>query len=242
MNIPLLPKFVATIGTPRSASTWTFNIVRELLSPRIGTGNLRSIFAENLRTIVRNGDLANNTIIVKSHRITPAMMSLYRLSGAPIIISFRDPRDIIVSAMRFQNQQFDTALEYVTEYIECVLLYAGQDHLFLRYEDRFFEDRATLDRIAGKLGITISQEERDALYSKYDFENVKGFCENLLGLEPTRLVSGDATVWDKVSNFHYRHVGDGQVGKWRDILGLEEGKAASKRFQPFLARYGYELH
>ena len=87
------------------------------------------------------------TLIVKTHG-TQVARDLGRQAQG-IVITIRDPRDAVISLMTSNKLPFDIVLR-MTEVsaMTCAPFARHPRAVLLRFEDRFFEDPATVDRVA----------------------------------------------------------------------------------------------
>ncbi len=90
---------------------------------------------------------AAGTLVVKTHA-GGNVEELGQLAKA-IIITIRDPRDAVASLTVHNKAPFDFALD-VTEASAwaCARLVGHKRAILFRYEDRFFDDPRTVERIA----------------------------------------------------------------------------------------------
>src|ERR1700684_1665690 len=95
------PRVVATIGMHGSASTWVFNVVRELMIAAMGDIQVVSLYADQREQLP---DVAGRCLVIKSHHGSVGLDSWLAEAGARIFLSVRDPRDACVSmCQRFQS-------------------------------------------------------------------------------------------------------------------------------------------
>ena len=143
--------------------------------------------------------------VVKTHRYHSD-----ESGKAKVVITTRDPRDIIVSMMTMKNESFEAALDRasweVREYKRW-LENADNLHIF-RYEN-FYNNIKTLVKGIGKaIEVEISREEIAKIADRFSFEN-------------NRTRSQQATKTD--SDFIFPgHIQDGIIGKWRIWLTKEQ--------------------
>lgn len=224
---------VATIGLHGSASTWVFNVVRELLVAAVGTDRVLAFYAEDIHPIPDETARTDPWLVIKSHCGNPRLDAWLQARSATLILSLRDPRDAALSLMR----RFDMPLEQSVRAIgmDCARLMrlAGQAPLLLRFEDGFFDDPATIGAIARALGLQPTEEAAMRIFDRYRTEAVRQFAQAL-----QQDHAGGGTAMDPLTQIHATHIGDGRIGKWRD-LPVSMRKELSGFFAPFLDRFGY---
>jgi hypothetical protein len=64
------------------------------------------------------------------------------------VLSVRDPRDAALSMMQRFEAPLNNAVIWLIHDCNQILRLLPQDHLVLRYEDRFFDDQASMIRVA----------------------------------------------------------------------------------------------
>jgi hypothetical protein len=233
------PRLVVTVGLHGSASTWVFNVVRELMEAALGPEKVVAVFADEATGLLAEHALTGRHLVMKSHRGGAGWDSLVWLAGAPIFVSIRDPRDAAISI----TQRFGTPLTDAARGIapDCRLITQCADagHLVLRYEDRFFEDATLPGRMAEHLGIAVDADVQQAIFARYSTQSTRDFAAAIGSLPAERIVQTDQTTLDRVTQIHRTHIGDGRVGKWRDLLDARSAEEITRYFAPFLARFDY---
>ncbi len=131
------PRLVATIGMHASASTWVFNVVRELLIAAVGDAQVLTFYADELHQMPDEAARAGRHLVIKSHHGSAELDTWLATAQAPVFLSMRDPRDACIS----MSQRFKAPLNHSVRWIanDCnrLLRLAPQGHPMLRYEDRF---------------------------------------------------------------------------------------------------------
>ncbi len=229
------PRIVATIGMHGSASTWVFNVVRELMIAAIGEIQVVSLYADQREQLP---DAVGRCLVIKSHHGSSGLDSWLTEVGANVFLSVRDPRDACVSMC----QRFRSPLAHCAQWIgnDCnrLLRLAPRDYPLLRYEDRFFDDKDMVKRIAVSLALQPPPAMIDTIFDRYRTEAVRTFAESLGQLPPERLTTVVRFPMDRVTQILGPHIGDTLSGKWRD-LPTDMQTELTRVFRPFLDRFGY---
>ena len=90
-------------------------------------------------------------------------------------------------------------------------------------EDRFFDDPATLDRIAATFGVALSETDKARIFADTRRDAIEKFIAGLDGL-PTASshfdeITNEQDTFDEVTAWHKHHAGrSGEVGRWRRAL------------------------
>jgi len=232
---PSPPRVVATIGMHASASTWVFNVVREVLIATMGKIQVVSLYADQREQLP---DVVGRCLVIKSHHGSAGLDSWLSETGARIFLSVRDPRDACVSMC----QRFQSPLAHCAQWIgnDCnrLLRLAPQGYPLLRYEDRFFDDKDMVKRIAVSLALQLPPEMIDTIFDRYRTQAVRTFAESLEQLPPERLTTVVKFPMDRVTQILGPHIGDTLSGKWRDLPAHVQDEL-TRVFRPFLDRFGY---
>jgi hypothetical protein len=188
--------------------------------------------------------LGDGCLIVKTHGTVNAR-ELGRRAEA-IVVTIRDPRDAIVSLMRHNGVPFDIALR-MTEVsaLTCTPFMAHRRSVLLRFEDRFFDDPRTVQRVASLFPGVLPAGESLRIFDALRRDVVDAFIADLDGL-PTAVsqfhdVTGQRDTYDAVSGWHKHHAGrTGEVGGWRRHLSDVQVRTIERRMRPWMESVGYD--
>jgi hypothetical protein len=235
-----VPPVVGTIGLHGSASTWIFNVVRELLVSVVGDDKVLPAYVESVDDIPSADDRDGKCLVFKSHHGSAGLDEWIAATRSLIFLSVRDPRDATISMV----QRFNTPLKETAHGMakDCARLarLADEGYLLLRYEQRFFDRRNAVELIAGRLRIPCPAAVIDDVFANHTTEAVRAFARSVAALPSDRLVVTGSTMVDRVTQIHRTHIGDTQIGKWRQMAAPDQA-ALTQFFQPFLEKFGYAL-
>jgi hypothetical protein len=233
------PPLIATIGMHASASTWVFNVVRELMIAAARDDRVLTLYADKLDQLPDEPTRAGRHLVIKSHHGSVELDAWLAAEQALVFLSVRDPRDACIS----MTQRFKAPLDHTVAWImnDCnrLMRLAPLGHPLLRYEDRFFEDTSAVGRIAQAIGLNPSQDVTGAIFARYKTEEVRTFARKLAELPPEQLTMVGAFRMDRVTQILAPHIGDGTSGKWYDLPARSQAEL-TRLFGPFLDRFGYE--
>jgi hypothetical protein len=99
----------------------------------------------------------------------------------------------------------------------------------LKYEERFFEHRATVGQIVQALNLDLNSNVTEPIFDRYATGAVRNVAKKL---------TDDASEMDEVTQIHRGHIGDTRSGKWRDLPG-DTPRELTRLFAPFLEPLGY---
>ena len=124
----------------------------------------------------------------------------------------------------------------------CAALAEHPGALLFRYEDRFFNDPATITTIAATFGHALSDADRDRIYAETRRSAIEAMIANL-DSSPTVYHHADpAETLDTVTQWHRHHAGrTGEIGRWRGILSAEQVRDIECGLGEFMERFAYEI-
>ena len=244
---------VVCAGVHSSGSTWLFNAVADLLrsaitnvpgpfnSPVTGDvaeAGVAQFFAESVDAFPEFAELPKY-LVVKTHVAENSLLFLARFAAGPILISVREPRDAVASLMVRFDMPFEDALTAVVGAAKrsITLLQIGTP-LVLRYEDRFFERKETVAKLADFLSITVSKATTVRIWRSLSREAVTSKIEQLFE-QGTFGLEANPNCYDPTTHWHPRHIGQGKIGIFHDVLSNRQQALVVIATQKFCNWFGY---
>ena len=226
------------LGMQASASTWIYNAalkIAAILNSDVPTRGRYVPYRSKLGFLDDPG-----LHMVKSHGVDGPTEAELGRRATSIIISVRDPRDAVASLMLYHKENFKQALRDVERAAATCTRFAGDPRaIVLRYESRFTEDPATIDRIAGSIGRELPRHDRDRIFEESRRENVEKLISNLEQLPGARRAGED--LFDLDTQWHKLHAGrTGEVGKWRRTLSEGQIARIEARLHDRMANLDYK--
>jgi hypothetical protein len=112
----------------------------------------------------------------------------------------------------------------------------------LRYEDGFFDDPATLRRLAAGLGLAVPDAALASIFADWRTAAVRARAAAVASLPAERRRDfGARLTLDAATLVTHTHIGDGRSGKWREAFDAGMRARLTGFFAPFLLRFGYPL-
>jgi hypothetical protein len=190
---------LAICGMPRSGSTFSFNIARELLERR---GSVYFEPTEDIERVVATS--ATDNVIIKNHNLNHAGISLLKAGRMKGICTVREPLSAIESLMDIFGFDIDQSILAFQLWIDSF----NQFHeyvLVLPYVSIEQKPLRTILRIARYLGVTPSLGELLSLRKKYSRQQVMKMSNNMSQSVGATTDLG-YTFYDNQNFFHRRHV------------------------------------
>lgn len=233
------PRLIVTVGVRGSASTWAFNVVREVMETAIGAAAVAPCFANTPGDLAAAGACGAACVVCKTHGVA-GLDRLARQDGARVIVTIRDPRDAVLSLMQRFGDSLPVSASGIGQDCRCAHACADAPYPVLRYEDRFFADRASIPGIAAQLGLALPPERMDRIFRAWSTDAVQAMSEGVTALPPERRRAlGPNGAIDAETLVTWRHIGDARTGKWREAFDSDVAGALTRHFFPFLLRFGY---
>ncbi|WP_424362308.1 hypothetical protein [Methylocystis parvus] len=233
-------RLVFCVGLYRSASTWVFNVCREIYA-RQGTP-FSSLYADDPRPALLESVAAADVCVVKSHIPDEAFQLIMAAYDPPAIVSIRDPRDCVASLMTQFGVAFEPALEMVEKSagaMAAMPLMRGA--LVLKYESPGWRGAEGVLRIAGALNARISRGDAEEIAEKLSVGAVEAFLQQLDEAQYFDRSAAASGQFHKETHFHPNHVGDGRTGKFKAILTRCQERLTVAATQGFCRRFGYDI-
>jgi hypothetical protein len=230
------PKVVATVGLHGSASTWLFNVTRELVVAERGEADVSALYTDVIESIPAANE---RCLVIKSHHGSRKLDAWLKDVGALILLSVRDPRDAAISMARRFNAPLATAVGWLAADCARMRILVAAGHPIFRYEDRFFEDDMAVSHVAALLQVDQDPMVIAKITSDYNTGAVKRFTQVLHQLPPERISHLGMTVFDTTTQLHQAHIGDTMSGKWR-ALAPDVRVKLRQTFGSFLNEFHYQ--
>jgi Sulfotransferase domain len=187
-------------GMPRSGSTFSFNIARDILERR---GNVYQEPDSHLLDVIERSS-GSDHIVLKAHCADDLTIRLIHIGAVKAVVTVRKPEDAIASWMDTFGFSLDESIQHMTNWIE--MFQRLQDRaLIIPYDQIDRHPLRAVESIAGFLCGDVDPAEIADLAKRYSKERVKEFSD--------RIETSGACVkdigfshYDSKTFFHRRHV------------------------------------
>lgn len=244
---------------PRSGSMWAFNIIRELyflegfdvVPDRIPHTDLDMIECGNANAYNRN---LNQVAILKIHsriEVPPY--------PAKFVVTSRDPRDALISFMRFTGCDFETGLASLIEWTKTCdhyNSYPSEITCLLDYGEIRDAPDNSIKKIADFLGLDLSDNVCNEIKTKFSKENVgRNIEDNDLRYQQKKskqievaadeVVKGNLPnsverVFDVKTGFQTGHTSNYVDGDWQEMLTASQISKINKAAGKWLKNNNYD--
>jgi hypothetical protein len=201
-------------GPFSSASTWVYNVVSSILSTFVAESSF-ALYAGDASYLLANAPLRFDNLIIKAHFVDSNLIRFLTRFDTRIIVTSRDPADIVVSYHRRSNNEIHSIIRDISRswasITEAQTLFPA---LTLRYEDCFTSTRSSLDAIASFLGREVSDSKLDTIFENHQIDTLR---KSLSSGESDQALSITHSP-DHKTQWHLDHIGDGRIGRGKEIL------------------------
>jgi hypothetical protein len=229
-------------GINRSGSTWSYLIVKELLSDQdfVDLGYLEG------KELARIDQQENGKpILLKTHYYNEKLREYPHLK---LIYTHRDMRGIYVSLMKKNEAAFEQVHGY--DFLER----AAQDYtawiqagemLKVPYEGIIYSTAEEVNRIADYLDIPISEEKAGAIAQEYSIENnIERIRESRKGfISKLKIVLNKLGILNNVKNestlLHVNHITDARDNNWSTVLTDTQVDQIVRKYTDWMKSNGY---
>ena len=202
-------------GMPRSASTWSFNVVRTLLEDR-GT-DVYTAYDENLYRFFTSAPASSRDLVLKCHSLDAMGLSLVRSGAAKLVFTCRDAVDASASFMEMFEPDFERT--FVIMKMALDLLAQHRKHgraLLLDYADLVADGPTAVRRVADYMGLAAADDRVAAIADTFGLAQMRRKVEEIGDLDyGPNLVRHDYGLYDPVTLLNVDHIRDGNVGQGR---------------------------
>ena len=230
------------LGMYASGSTWAFNAMLKLAEAMAPDLPRASRFVASESDV---GDLAHgrDLIFVKSHETDAAAEAKLSAAADLIVVSIRDPLDVVASGLEHHHWDFAKALDLAEKSArQCARHQTDARALRLRYEAGFVDDKATLDRLADRMGGLPRTAERNRIFAATRRREVERFIAELPRLPDVLMHRPTGDMLDPTTHWHTHHAGrTGEVGRWKRTLTAEQVREIEARLGDWMTANFYPL-
>jgi len=232
--------WVFACGMIRSGSTLQYQIAAELVELH-GVGQRVEYASEvDFPTLAARYRGLPGQKVFKAHICTPELEQLCKEGDAVALYSYRDLRDVAISASRKFGITLEDLLErgWLDQAIADGERWRAQPRVLVsRYEEVVVNLTSEVERTAQflELQTTRPQAKRIALSLSIDQQR-----ERIREAMPETARAAPATTleFDPHSLLHHNHIHEGEVGGWR-ALSQDEQLRLTKRYGWWLTAEGY---
>lgn len=214
-------------GMPRSGSTFSFNIVREILSAR---GVIYQEASSDLCQVLDNSKRSDH-IIQKAHTACDRTTKLIQVGAIKSICTVRKPEAAIASCM----EVFDLPVEEAIHHMQAWLnMYAkiSEYSLIVPYEMINFKPAHAAWMIANYICPDVEVQEIRNITRKFSKKKVKEIAS--MKKDDEGVVDLGFSYYDRETFFHRRHVSDKHDSNAIDRIGLDAVTTIRNHLKPWI--------
>ncbi len=198
-------------GMPRSASTWSYNVVMALL--RTTGEEIHGGYDENLHRFLRTLPPSCLHACVKLHSLDGAGIGLAQLHAAKVVYTWRNLADAIASYMTMFGFDFEQTLSLMSSSLDLYQRHRRNGALILGYEAVVQRAAESVAAVAAYLGVPASAAQIAAIAEANSFDKTREKVKEIGSLDyGERLVRHEGTAYDPDTLLNFEHIRDGGTG------------------------------
>jgi hypothetical protein len=229
-------------GMIRSGSTLQYQLASTIVE-HAGVGERVGYApeAEFERVRKEHAHQARRMLVFKAHVCLPAFVDACTNEGALVIYSYRDIRDVAVSASRKFGKSFDELRDagWLDQAIDDYYKWLSLPRtLVSRYDEMRDDVAGEAARINRHLGTPLPIEEVKELARGFSLEAQKRRVSQIRERVGPDIGSRDI-AFDPTELLHHNHIYDGETGGWRRLLSPDQIAFLNERYAKWLAEARY---
>ena len=248
--------------TPRTGSTWIFNVTREIyrilgftVEPSIVPQKDNEMFKiYHDKAINQNNE--NIKYVLKTHSILKP-----DLIRSKIITSIRDPRDLCLSYKKFMKTDFNRSFKVTKSLMDFTNTYQyfKNNYLILiKYENIEKESTEIILNISKFLNVSITHTQAVEISKKYSRDNVIKIIENknneindkilkktkpdekeIVFVSKKLSINEEMRAFDTSTGFQTDHISQSRSTSWSTEFSTNEKKILNDTFKDWLLKFKY---
>jgi hypothetical protein len=188
-------------------------VVLKLL--KLGDVNRKTFGFYNEDPAILNAALRprSSHLAIKSHVLSPANYELCRTGQIKSVYTWRDPYDVVVSAVRMFGGSPEEWMDPLRNALRVWSFHreTNSAHI-LAYESIMNHATESIAGIADYLGLSAEPADMCRIAEEMSFKAVRRFSRHVEELDPKRVVRKDRHVFDRETLLHQGHIRNGGSG------------------------------
>lgn len=220
-------------GMPRSASTWSFNVVMQLLRHTYPHSTIYGGYDEDFGRFLASAPVTVNHAVLKCHTLDAVGKALAQIGAAKFIYTWRNIEDAIASCMLMFGYSFDHSLDLIGKSLELYHFHLQhKSALVIGYAEVIKKPGPAIGRIAEYLGMDHNPNVIHLVAKETSLEAMR---EKVEGLEdPSQqklLIPIENTAYHPEHLLHPRHIRNGGFGYGHKLLDTGQRQLVNELIQ-----------
>lgn len=236
--------WVFCAGMIRSGSTLQFQLTSTIVERATIGSRVKYAPESEFENIKKEfPDSERELMVFKVHVCTPTLAQECLDERARVIYSYRDIRDVAVSAIRKFGMSFDQLIEtkWLDQAIADYYRWTALPSISVsRYEEVYNNVIGEAKKINAYLGFPLQPLVVEEVAADYTIEKQKLRIEQIRVRHGSH-ISGGEIVFDPTELLHHNHIHAGEIGGWRRFLSPEQRAVLTDKYSDWLIETGYDL-
>jgi hypothetical protein len=221
-------------GMPRSASTWSYNVARELLR-LAGTGEVFGGYDENLHRFLRGLPASASHAVLKCHSLDPTGIGLTQLGAAKVIYTWRDVADATASFMAMFDVDFEHTIAVMSSSLDLYRRHCHNGALILSYAEITGHPVASVRKVDVHLHLDLPDDAIAVIAEETSLRKMRERVDKIGSLDyGHHLLRHERSSYDPETLLHINHIRDG--GSGYGAMRLNDGQR--RRIEELLREKG----
>jgi hypothetical protein len=221
-------------GMPRSASTWSFNVVMQLLRRLHAGERVHGGYGENVAEFLAGAPPTMSHVVLKCHTLDIVGRVLAQTNAAKVVYTWRTVPDALASFMTMFGYEFDHALNMMHQSLELYQFHLKDGNaVMLGYREITEQPLAAIERISNYLGLSQDAQIMGDISKEMSLEQMAKKVKVVEAKDESSLIKLPNTIYDPETLLNQHHILDGRSGFWSEKLTIEQLQRVKELVQQY---------
>jgi hypothetical protein len=221
-------------GMPRSASTWSFNVVMQLLRRAYVGEQVHGGYGENVAEFLAAAPPTMSHVVLKCHTLDHVGRALAQTKAAKAVYTWRSVSDALASFMTMFGYDFDHALSMMHQSLELYQFHLQNGNsVTVGYREITEQPLDAIERISKYLGLQLDVQIIADIGDEMSLEQMAKKVKAVEAKDESSLIKLPNTIYDPETLLNQHHILDGRSGFWSEKLTIEQLQQVEELVQKY---------
>ena len=233
--------WIICAGGKRSGSTLQYNILARIVETANVGKRIPHFVPEGFLAIKESEELNSGYKVIKTHLLTPHLRKEIFNKNALVIHSYRDIRDVVVSALKkgWITNKREHIRKFVNDYINQYNGWASLDKIYSRKYEEFYQNIEREIKFFSKLlGIELTEKVIQEIAADLDINYLASIQDKV---EDRNIAYQFSEAFDSKTLLHLNHINNGDANQYLTELSEEQIVLIESLSYPFLFENKYHI-